>query len=206
MGEKVDSIASALDGRHIVKTSALRDAGVRHQAIADAIATGRLFLIASGLVATPEAYSDHRLEMATACHRTGGVVANLSAAVWHDLCDATPAQLELIVPWEVTRAPRGLALDLMRSRNARSLTEGVETAIVHGLELRVTDPTRTIVDLYRISPQSNRQHAVAALTTYLRDDRSVDALYRCATAFNTWDALRPEVEAILETLSRGVKP
>jgi predicted transcriptional regulator of viral defense system len=194
-----------LPPKPLMLTSELRAAGVQGREIAAAIDEGRLFKAAPGVVVDLETYIDKDLEPTLACRSTGGVVGLLSASARHGLSDALPPTITMIVPWHVTRPPRGVPTRIFRTRDERALSVGVDVSDFHGLELRLTDPARTIVDLYRVAPEAFRQHAVASLTTYLRDDGDERKLKEYGQIFGVWDKLEPEIEAITETFRRGMK-
>jgi len=189
----------------IVTAAELRAAGVSGRDVSGAVERVDIVRAAHGLYATMEVYADPDFDHALACHRTGGVIAHLSAGQRQGLCDAVPPLTELIVPHTLTRAPDGLPLRLMRTRSSEAMSVGVEATPFHGLELRVTGPARTVVDLHRIEPAATRQHAVTALARYVTDGGSVDDLHRVAVVFDCWDTLRPEVEIALESRG-GMKP
>jgi Predicted transcriptional regulator len=188
----------------IASTTQLRNAGVHPREILDALESEQLYRPIPGVVVTPEVYADPDLELALASSVSGGVIGLLSAAVHHDLCDASPSTVTLIVPAEKAHAPRGIPVSTLRTRHKVALSVGVEERDFHGLKWRVTDPARTVVDLYRITPDAWRQHAVAALATFLRDDGDRRRLHEYAVEFDVWTRLQPEVEAITETHNRGM--
>ncbi len=194
--------------RHpLTTTAALRDAGVSARDLLAAEAAGEVIRPIRGIAVTPSVYADPRLDDALICSRTGGVIGLLSAAMRHGLCDALPDQVQVIVPWsDVIRPPAGLPARIIRTRVAEALTVGVEVEDFYSLQIRMTSPARTIVDLYRVDPAANRQHAVAALAEYLARDLPTDELFRIATHFGAWDQIRPEVEAMTETMKRGMTP
>lgn len=190
----------------VMQTADLRAQGVHPRQIAAAVDRGELFRAAPGIVVTETAWRDQDLQPALASHLTPGVIGLLSAAVRHELCDANPSSVHVIASAEVRRPPAGLPCQLFRTRSAEALTVGVEVLDFHGIEWRCTNPARTVVDLYRITPDAWRQHAVAGLATYMQRDLPVRDLHRCAAAFGCWELLRPEVEAIVESHNRGMKP
>jgi hypothetical protein len=195
------------DFRPITFAADWRERGLHPRDLSDAVEKGQLHRAAPGIYVTPEVWLDQDLELVLACYRTGGVVALLTAAVRHGLCDASPSSIDVIVRWEdLRRTPAGSLISPRRSRNPEALTVGVDEFDFHGLRWAMTSPARTVVDLYRIEPEAHRQHALAALATYMRDDGDERLLRQYAKAFDCWEALRPEVEAINETFSRGMNP
>lgn len=185
----------------------LRAEGVYSRDIQDAMDGDALYRVAKGIYTTlPEVLEDPRLDDALAVYRTGGVIGHLSAAMRHDLCDVLPPMIEILVPWETTRPPVGMPVRLIRTRNPEALTAGVETEDFFGFGIRMTSPGRTVVDLYRIDPLATRQHALASLTRYLRDSRDINELEGLARQFGVHDVMRPEIDAVQETLEQGFRP
>lgn len=192
--------------RPIMTASELRAAGVHPRDLAAAVDRGDLIRAARGVYVTPEVYADPRLDDAIVCFKTGGVIGHLTAAMKHGLCDALPSKTDVLVPIETVRALGELSVRLLRTRNPDALSVGVDHEDFFGLPIRMTDPARTVVDLYRISPNAIRQHSAAALVTFLSERGSGNDLYRYAEHFGVWDVMRPEVEAVVESFNRGMTP
>lgn len=206
-GTILNKLAEHMRQHPLTTTAALRDAGVSARDLLAAEAAGDVIRPIRGIAVTPEVYADPRLDDALICSRTGGVIGMLSAAMRHGLCDALPPQVQVIVPWsDVIRSPAGLPARVYRTRVADALTVGVEVEDFYGLQVRMTSPARTIVDLYRVDAAANRQHAVASLAEYLSRDLPASDLHLIAVHFGAWDQLRPEVEAMNETMNRGMTP
>ncbi|SDG83740.1 type IV toxin-antitoxin system AbiEi family antitoxin domain-containing protein [Pelagibacterium luteolum] len=189
--------------RPIMLASELRDAGVHPRDITAALERGDILRAARGVYVTPEVYVEQQLDDAIVCHKTGGVIGHLSAAQRHGLCDASPAATEILIG-HTGVGGSDLPIRLIRSRNPDTLSVGVDHEDFHGLLIRMTDRARTVVDLYRIEPKATRQHAIAALTTYLGEGDPVSTLYQYAKTFDCWQDLQPEVEAVQATLERGM--
>lgn len=207
MGTILNKFAEHMRQHPLTTTAALRDAGVSARDLLAAEAAGEVIRPIRGIAVTPDVYADPKLDDALICSRTGGVIGLLSAAMRHGLCDALPAQVQVIVPWsDVIRPPAGLPARILRTRVEDALTVGVDAEDFYGLQIRMTSPARTIVDLYRVDPAANRQHAVAALAEYLGRDMPPSDLHGIAGHFGAWDQLRPEVEAIVEAMNRGMTP
>lgn len=197
-------MAPAFHHSPIMFSSELRARGVHSRDVTAAVSAGELVRVAPGIVVTPEVYASPDLELALACHLTGGIIGLESAATRYGLCDAAPIEIEVLVAIDVVRGPAGLPVHVTRSRDPKHLEVGVEVSDFYGLALRVTDPARTVVDLYRIEPAIRRQHAVASLATYLGRGGDERTLRQYAKEFGIWPVLEPEVEAINESHSRGM--
>jgi predicted transcriptional regulator of viral defense system len=197
-----------LPTNHRILTSAeLRGAGAQHRDIVELLEGGVLYRIAPGLYADADICADPELDDALACHRTGGVIGLLSACQRHGICDAVPQRIQILLPHSKTsRVPRGLPADVIRIRDPRSLTVGIDSRPFDRLEIRITNPARTVVDLYRMDPKAWRQHALASMTRFVRDGGDVEELYEIAETFGATDIVRPEVEAVQELLEQGMRP
>lgn len=195
---------STLEDITIATTAQLREKFHPREILA-AEDAGLIFRAATGIWVSAEIYTDPRLDDALAC-RSGGVIGYLTAAARHDLCDAITQKAYVIVPWVVTRPPAGQPVQIIRTRNTDALTLGVDVSDFHDLPIRITNPARTVVDLYRIEPKGIRQHSAAALTRYIATGRPTGAIAAIAQTFGTWDVLRPEIEVIKETLKGGYAP
>lgn len=189
----------------IMTAPELRAEGIHPRDLAGAVDRGELIRAARGIYVQPDIYTDPRLDDAIVCHKTGGVIGYLTAAMKHGLCDALPPHVDMIVPIEVVRPPADLPVRLIRTRNEEALSLGVDHEDFHGLTIRMTNEARTVVDLFRITPDAVRQHSAAALVNYLSDEKPVSGLYKYAKAFGIWDVMRPQVEAVMETLDQGFR-
>ncbi len=87
----------------------------------------------------------------------------------------------------------------VRSAIPESFTLGVESFGALGTSVRITGKARTVVDLFRLG---SRQHAVAALTTFLSEGGDGDELRQMSEPFGTWGRLAPLVEVALDGISR----
>ena len=102
----------------------------------------------------------------------GGVVCLGSAAQVHNLSNEDPPS----VWYAVDRARVGRQLTVGPSVPVTTvfwpeaaLTPGVEVRTVMGVEVRVTDAARTVIDLLRYRGKLGDEPGTKALTDYLRD-------------------------------------
>ncbi len=195
-----------LENITITTTRQLRADGHHPRGILAAEDAGIIFRAGWGIWVSREIFADPELDDALACRAHNGVIGYLSAAAKHGLCDAVPRQTYVIVPAEARRAPARQPIQYIRTRNLLALTAGVECHHFHGWPIRITNPARTVVDLYRIEPAGIRQHSAAALSRYIAKGLPTSEIADLAHEFGTWDVLRPEIEVIKETLKGGYAP
>lgn len=197
-----------LADRPVVLSSELRAAGYYQSLITEAVRSGTLLSHGAGLLSTPEAYDDARFQDAAIALVTDGVVGRRTAGMRHGLTTDMPPQVEVLVPHGVTRRATTLPLVLLRSRLPESLTVGVETEEVLGVQFRMTGRARTVVDLWRGSRAAHRavpgQHPQEALHTYLEDGDATE-LIELARAFGPAVTQRLEiaVDTFLNAPSRS---
>lgn len=197
---------SALIEKQPVRTLAeLQDAGVPAHVVRYAVEQGQLYRLFRGVVCNSTIAIEQGVDEVAIHLLTGGIVWGLSAGQRHEISDAMPNKLELLVPHESSRAPAGLPVLFTRTRNPENLVAGVEQRETEfGMSYPMTDEARTIVDLYRVP--AHRQHARDALMTYLARGGPPDAVGEYARKFGQWDKVGPHIEMAWEMQERGMKP
>src|SRR3546814_5367258 len=79
----------------------------------------------------------------------------VSAAAYHGITLELPASIQIGIPMRAGHPPRMGDLypriEAIRWRNQANLTIGVESPAIGGSEVRITNPTRTAVDVWRYS-------------------------------------------------------
>jgi predicted transcriptional regulator of viral defense system len=200
---KIDHIIEILNERHLLRTVAL-DLRVVRELVAEGVALRAV----PGVIATPSAAADQDIDLAVVALLTDGVICGLSAGLKHGLVDAPPRATQVLVPNAVTRSVPGIPVDLWRVRRPENLTVGVDPTFptYSGMTFPITGPARTVVDLYRRRFLGDRQHALAALTTYFIQGNPPDHLPEIAREFGIWDRMRPEFDVAVEMTDRGMRP
>lgn len=198
-------LASLIAAQPVRTTADLMALGVSVKALRYALEQGQLYRLFRGVVCRPDIAIEQGVDEVAIHLLTGGVVWGLSAGQRHELADAMPNKVELLVPHGVTRAPDGLPVLFTRTRDPENLTVGVEQwETAFGMTFPMTDESRTVVDLYRTA--GHRQHARDALMTYLARGSPADAVGEYARQFGLWNRVGPHLEMALEMQDRGMKP
>lgn len=126
------------------------------------------------------------------------VVGLLTAAVYHELTDAFARGTWLFVPLGAS-PPRSRVTNVHVVQTVprwvdpdRDVENGIFSLIVHGVELRLTGPDRTVVDLWRYPRKISREYALDALRRRLRsDDFEMPRFARLATNLGAWPKIEP---------------
>jgi len=185
-----DTLLEHIQAHPLTRVGDLYAAGFTRMAVRRAIERGDLVKLARGIVGAPEASAAVDLPELLACMTTGGVLGCGTAAARHSLTNALPTTVDIIVPHAVVR-PRldfkDRQVRIFRTRDARALTLGVQSETQFGVELRVTSPARTVVDLWRTMKKGSEQHVWEAVHRYLDEGGSAQELRDLAEAFGIRD-------------------
>lgn len=131
------------------------------------------------------------------------VVGGLTSAVYHDLTDAFARGIWLIVP-KGTTVPRSKtsALQVVQAASrfvdrADDTDNGIEVIAVHGTDLRITNPDRTVVDLWRYRRRIPREYALIALKRwYSHPAFETPRFARLAKRMGVWGMIEPTLTGL----------
>lgn len=187
------------------RSSALQAAGVRPQAIADALAAGRIARSASGAYYLPGACPTPELAgLAAACSRMPkGVACLLSAAYLCGLVDYLARPIWMALPLQVHEAKAGeIPQRVLRWSYAGAFETGIQEREICGTLIRYTGAPRTILDLIRYARHlSGPDIGIGAARRYVSTGGTFDDVLAIASQ------LKPpkEAERILTVLGTALK-
>jgi predicted transcriptional regulator of viral defense system len=126
-----------------------------------------------------------------------GVICLTSALQFHDLT----TQLPSVVWMAIERAGWGPTIQYPPITfvrwTARFLTEGISRHHIEGVDVRITDAARTIVDCFRYRNKVGVDVAMEGLREGLRRRQCTpDELWQIARYARVWAVMRPYVEAM----------
>jgi len=125
------------------------------------------------------------------------IVCLLSALRVHELTTQAPFEVWIAIP-NKARAPKMdyPPLRIVRFSGA-ALTEGIERKAIDGVDIRVTDVARTVVDCFKFRNKIGLDVALEALREAWRDKRvSMDDLWRYAKLYRVDKVMRPYMESL----------
>lgn len=172
--------------------------GVARTTVRRAVQAGRLEALSRGLYRLPNTPEETGSELAEVCARfRSGVICLLTAAQYHGLTDEVPTQVWLAVP-NNTRTPTDAwpPVRLVRWRSSASREVGVEVRPIHGVEVRITSPARTVVDMLRMIKTVGDDRAMECLRDFAIRDGSVREVRDIADRIGVGDRLTPYLRAI----------
>lgn len=131
------------------------------------------------------------------------VACLLTAAVYHNLTDAFPRGVWLFVPLG-TPPPRSRVAPVHVVQVAPRFVDpetdaenGIQRLEVHGVEVRITGPDRTTLDLWRYPNHVSREYALDALRRRMRENGfQMYTFARLARRLGVWDRVEPVAEGM----------
>src|SRR3546814_903186 len=204
-----DRALSLLRDGSVWTTEAFRDPGISVRTLRRIVADGFADTPALGLyrsVGSEPSPWDQWAEVTA--RQPDCVFCLVSAAAYHGITLELPASIQIGIPMRAGHPPRMGDLypriEAIRWRNQANLTIGVESHAIGGSEVRITNPTRTAVDVWRYSVLNKAMPSRAQRITeetcadvfsrYLDPDiggGSAGDLGRMAAQIGCFDGLRP---------------
>ncbi|WP_240309395.1 type IV toxin-antitoxin system AbiEi family antitoxin domain-containing protein [Sphingomonas ginsengisoli (ex An et al. 2013)] len=126
-----------------------------------------------------------------------GVICLVSALSYHELTDQIPRRVSMAIgprDWlpQITYPP----IRFFRF-SPDALTKHVETRTIDGVDIRVTNPARTIVDLFKYRGKVGQNVAIDGLKEVFRQRRATPAeVHNIAAEMKQWKVMQPYVEAL----------
>lgn len=190
----------------MVRAGELADAGITGATIRRMQARGLVIRIARGLYRMQGTQVDAQSSLAEAAKLVPrGVICLVSAAAHHGLIDALPNRVWIAISrgdWhpKIMTPP----LNVVRFR-ADMMRAGVASHRIGGVQVRMTNPARTVVDLFRYRRTEGRRYrnstglalALQALREALRQRKATPTeISRFAVRAGVWKQMRPYLEAL----------
>ena len=172
-------------------------AGVSRKALALAAKEERAVEAIDGVWISMPGLSEHFewLSYGAACLlHPGAIVCMYSACLFHDISDELPWQLWLAVNPRLTRRTTGPTIRSV-GWSGPLMTVGIETHMVGGVQVRITDKARTTVDVLRLRKVYGDEPAMKALHDYVRHGEDIGLLWDRAVAIGALKAIEPFVRA-----------
>ncbi|MCW6509856.1 type IV toxin-antitoxin system AbiEi family antitoxin domain-containing protein [Lichenifustis flavocetrariae] len=172
-------------------------AGVPRGALAQAAKEERAIEVIDGVWISMAGLSEHFewLSYGAACLlHPSAIICMYSACLFHDISDELPWQLWLAVDPKLTRRTRGPTLRSV-GWSGPLMTVGIETHMIGGARMRITDKARTTADVLRLRKVYGDEPAMKALHDYVRHGEDIGLLWDRAVAIGALKAVEPFVRA-----------
>lgn len=193
--------------RGMARAAELTKAGVTATTIARLKQSGLILQLSRGLyqAADSDVQAHHVLAEASKI-APKGVICLVSALAFHDLTDVMPPRVWMAIGSRA-RKPRVTypAIEFVRF-NEKVLHSGVEPHYVEGVGIHITNPAKTIVDLFRYRQSEGRRFskstglnvALEGMKEALRQRKATPAqIARYAIEAGNWKVVEPYLDAMI---------
>jgi predicted transcriptional regulator of viral defense system len=190
----------------MARLSEFTKAGVTAATVSRMKEKGLIARLGRGLYQLPDASTDANHSLAEAAKRVPkGVICLISALAFHELTDTIPSRVWMAIGPK-DRRPRtdDPPLQIVRF-GERVLSAGVKEHTVESVRVRIYNPAKTVVDMFRYRQSAGKRYkkspglnlALEGLKEALRQRKATPAeIARYANEAGVWKAVRPYLEAM----------
>ena len=193
-----ERILGLLASRGMARLAELKEAGVTATSVSRLEREGSIVRLARGLYQLADADLDSHHALAEAAKLVPrGVICLASALAFHELTDRQPRRVWIaLAPGEWRPQISRPALRIVQYAGDR-LRQNVETHRIEGVDVPITDPVRTVIDLFKYRRTAGEDLALEGLREALRTGKATPAaLARAAQEARQWRIIRPYLEAL----------
>ncbi len=193
--ERVIAIARK---RGVLRSCEFAARGIPRVTLSRLARDGRIVRIGRGLYSLPDVdASEHHALVAASRRVPHGVVCLLSALRFHGMTTQQPFEVWMAIDRKARRpVVDHPSLRIVRFTGA-ALTDGIQDRKIEGVQVRVTDPARTVADCFRYRNKIGIDVALEALRDYRRMRKgSIDALMKAAQTRRVAGVMGPYLEAL----------
>jgi predicted transcriptional regulator of viral defense system len=197
---------SLLKQQGMVRLSEFREAGITATTVSRMKEKGLLLQLSRGLYQLPDASVGTHHSLAEAAKLVPkGIVCLTSALAFHGLTDTIASRVWMAIGAK-DRRPRIETPPLQFARfGDKVLTSGIQEQTIEGVCVRLYNPAKTVVDLFRYRRSAGRRYqkspglnlALEGLREALRQRKASPAeIARYANEAGVWKVVQPYLEAM----------
>lgn len=201
-----DKALRLLRAQGMARLSEFTKVGVTAATVSRMKGKGLIVQLSRGLYQLPDAATDANHSFAEAAKLVPkGVICLTSALAFHELTDAIPPRVWMAIGPK-DRRPRveNPPLQFVRFGD-KVLHAGIKEHMIEGVRVRIYNPAKTIVDLFRYRRNAGRRYqkspglnlALEGLREALRQRKATPAeIARYANEAGLWKVVQPYLEAM----------
>lgn len=205
-GSQQDQVVSLLRRQGMARLSEFTRAGITASTVSRMKERGLVLQLSRGLYQLPDAPLEAQHSLAEASKLVPrGIVCLVSALAFHNLTDTIPSRVWMAIGSK-DRRPRITRPSIQFVRfGERVLKAGIEQHRVEGVTVRVYNPPKTIVDMFRYRASAGRRYqrspglnlALEGLSEALRQRKATPSeIARYAVDAGIWKVVEPYLLAM----------
>jgi len=180
----------------------IRENGISSTTISRAVAKGNLIRLSPGLYHHPDAVLDEHFSLSEVAARVPqAVIVLVSALQFHQIGTHQAHSIWLLIRNNAV-APRidYPPLEVVKSGIEKAFTKGVETHLLNDIQVRITNPARTVIDCFKYRNRVGLELCLEALKDVLSSSRhrvTPDQLMDYAKPLRVATVIHPYLEAVV---------
>jgi predicted transcriptional regulator of viral defense system len=201
-----ERVLSHLKRQGMARLSELAKEGITAATVARMRDKGLILQLSRGLYQLPDAPTDTHHSLAEVAKLVpNGVVCLVSALAFHQLTDTIPRSVWIAIgPKDRRPAVKQPPLQVVRFGD-KVLRPGIDEHPIEGVQVRIYNPAKTIVDLFRYRQSAGRRYkkspglnlALEGLREALRQRKATPAkIAEYASEAGIWKVVQPYLEAM----------
>jgi predicted transcriptional regulator of viral defense system len=196
-GTATERILSLAAHQTLIRPRDVEALGIAREFLLRLHREGILVRPARGVYALAESSVTEHHTLAVAAKRVPrGAVCLLSALRFYGLTTQDPHEVWIAIDFKAHKPSiESPALRVLRF-SGRALTEGVDTHVIEGVQVRIYCPAKTVADCFKYRNKIGVDVAIEALRDALRTRKAtVDEIHRFAKICRVANVMRPYLEA-----------
>ena len=193
-----DRIIAVLKNQNVARLSELLATGATPTAVSRLERDGTITRLSRGLYQLADSPLElHQPLIEAAKLVPKGVICLVSALSYHELTDQIPRRVWVAIgpkDWRphITYPP----IRFVRF-SPEALSRHIDTQFIEGIEVRITNPARTIVDVFKYRTKIGPNIAIEGLKEALRTRKASPAeIHNIAVEMKQWKVIQPYLEAL----------
>ena len=193
-----DRIVGLLSNRNVARLSEILATGATAAAVSRLEREGTIIRLSRGLYQLADSPLElHQPLVEAAKLIPNGVVCLVSALSYHELTDQIPRRVWVAIGHKDWRPHITYPPIRFVSFAPEALINYVDTHLIEGTEIRITNPARTIVDLFKYRTKVGPNIAIEGLKEALRTRKASPAeIHNIAVEMKQWKVIQPYLEAL----------
>ena len=196
-GTATERILSLAAHQPLVRSRDVEALGIAREFLLRLHRQGLLVRPARGVYALADSSVTEHHSLAIAAKRVPrGIVCLLSALRFHGLTTQDPHEVWMAIDFKAHKPSiESPALRVLRF-SGRALTEGIDTHVIEGVQVRIYCPAKTVADCFKYRNKIGIDVAIEALRDALRTRKAtVDEIHRFAKICRVANVMRPYLES-----------